>query len=421
MGSGGSGTLYTVSTNGSGFTNLHNFTSILGTGFRTNSDGAEPYGGLILSGNTLYGAACYGGGSGTGALFAINTNGTGFTNLYSFTATSGSYPGTNSDGAIPRAALILTGDTLYGTAYSGGRSNYGTVFKVNTNGMGFTTLHTFNLGKGGGNPYGELILSSNTLYGTTQYGGSAGYYGTVFALDTNGANFKVLHSFTATSGSQATNTDGANPYAGLILSGNTLFGTTSAGGQSGEGTIFKVNTDGTGFTALYSFTATTGTGSTNSDGANPHAGLILSGDTLYGVASRGGRSGLGAVFAVKADGTGFTNLYNFIGFADGAWPYSRLFLSGNTLFGTAASGGSLGNGTVFSLPLPPPQLTMLLSGTNVILTWSTNANGFTLQTTTNLVSPAGWTPFRPGPTVVNGQNTVTNPVSETQTFYRLIQ
>src|ERR1700720_3092456 len=85
--------------------------------------------------------------------------------------------------------------------------------------------------------------------------------------------FTTLHSF---SGS-----DGAAPYAGLILSGKTMYGTTSTDGSAGSGTVFKVNSDGTGFTTLYSFTATSGPLSANSDGARPLAGLVLSGSTLY--------------------------------------------------------------------------------------------------------------------------------------------
>ena len=98
------------------FTNLHSFTLLNNY---TNSDGARPYAGLILSGNTLYGTAFYGGSSGNGTVFAVHTNGTGFTNLHSFTAFS-VLSSTNSDGANPEAGLILSGNTLYGTAYGGG-------------------------------------------------------------------------------------------------------------------------------------------------------------------------------------------------------------------------------------------------------------------------------------------------------------
>ena len=112
--------------------------------------------------------------------------------------------------------------------------------------------------------------------------------------------------------------------------------------------------------------------------------------------------------------------HSFTGDSDGAEPLAGLILSGNTLYGTAPFGGSSGNGTVFSLFIPP-KLTVISSGTFVILTWPTNAAGFTLQSTTNLVSPAAWTTVSPEPVVLNGQNTVTNPVSGTQQFYRLAQ
>src|SRR2546422_10149879 len=68
--------------------------------------------------------------------------------------------------------------------------------------------------------------------------------------------FYHLHSFTAWRGPVHTNSDGANPAAELILSGNALYGTSVGGGSSGNGTVLAINTDGTGFTTLYNFTAT---------------------------------------------------------------------------------------------------------------------------------------------------------------------
>src|ERR1035437_628709 len=178
----------------------------------------------------------------------------------------------------------------------------------------FTNLHSFT-GSDGVNPYAGLILSGNTLYGTAFQGGSSGA-GTVFAVNTNGTGFTNLHSFNYS--------DGANPQAGLILSGNTLYGAAYGGGSSGAGTVFAVHTDGTGFTNLYSFTAAPGS-SANSDGAKRQAGLILSGNTLDGTAYYGGSSVNGTVFAVHTDGTGFTNLhsftYSFI-YSDRATPYA---------------------------------------------------------------------------------------------------
>jgi len=353
------------------FTTLHSFTALASD---TNSDGVNPCAGLILSGNTLYGTALEGGSWGNGTIFKVNADGTGFTNLHSFTARHAPYH-TNSDGANPGAGLILSGNTLYGTAYGGGSWGNGTIFKVNTNGTGFTNLYSFT----------ALDIATDT-----------------------------------------TNSDGAWPYDGLILSGNTLYGTAYGGGSSGNGTVFAVNTNGTGFTNLHSFTALDiATDTTNSDGANPCAGLILSGNTLYGTADRGGSSGNGTVFKVNTDGTGFTNLHSFTALAsntnsDGANPYAGLILSGNTLYGTAQYGGSSGEGTVFALSLVP-SLGIAVTGNQVVLSWPTWARNYGLQTTTNLVSAAFWTTVSPGPVVVNGQNVVTNPISGTQKFYRLIQ
>jgi len=357
-GSSSAGTVFAVNTDGTDFTNLHSFTSAPAPD-GVNSDGAYPRAGLIVSGNILYGTALQGGSSGLGTVFKVNANGTGFTNLHSFAG----YP---SDGAYPSRSLILSGNTLYGTTDGGGSSGHGTVFAVHTDGTGFTTLHSFTptapypgpfTNSDGATPEAGLILSGNTLYGTATGGGSGGV-GTVFALNTDGTGFTNLHSFTALDLNTGTNSDGATPEAGLILSGNTLYGTATGGGSGGVGTVFALNTDGTSFTTLYSFTPTSRPGyldGTNSDGAYPDAGLILSGNTLYGTAPLGGSAGNGTVFAVNTDGTGFTNLHIFAGYpSDGAYPYPGLILLGNTLYGTASRGGSGDNGTVFSLSLPLP-------------------------------------------------------------------
>jgi uncharacterized repeat protein (TIGR03803 family) len=420
-GGSGNGTVFTLNTDGTGFTILYSFTAESGPSV-SNSDGASPYG-LILSGNTLYGTANSGGSSGKGTVFALNTDGSAFTTLYSFTAFGANY--TNSDGANPRAGLLLSGSTLYGTTYAGGSSGNGTVFALNTDGTGFTNLYSFTAfgasytNSDGANPWAGLIVSGNTLYGTANSGGSSGN-GTVFALNTNGTGFTTLHTFTALNNN--TNSDGGNPEGGLVLSGNTLYGETRFGGSSDKGTVFALNTNGTSFTTLHTFTALNNN-NTNSDGAWPVGGLIVSGTTLFGTASGAGSSGDGTVFAVNPDGTGFTTMHSFTASTDGGHVIAGLTLSSNTLYGTAYYGGSSGDGTVFSLSLPAsaPQLTIIPSAASVILTWPTNAAGFTLQSTTNLLPPAAWTTVSPDPVVVNGQNTVTNLISGAQQFYRLSQ
>jgi len=436
--SGGSynGTLFKINTDGSGFATVHNFTALLND---TNSDGAYPDGNLTLSGNMLYGTAYNGGTSGNGTVFKVNTNGTGFTTVHSFTATSG-VNATNSDGANPEVGLILSGSTLYGTTERGGTSGYGAVFKVNTTGTGFTTLHSFTSGSDGETP-GGLLLSGNTLYGTTAsfYSGN----GTVFKINTNGTGYAILHTFTITNfagfpnggptpAPNYTNSGGALPSS-LTLVGNTLYGTTFYGGSSGNGTMFKLNTDGTSFTTLYSFAASSTNSEgvfTNSDGTHPiqFTGLILSGNRLYGAAAYGGDSGNGTVFGINTNGTEFTVLHAFTetdpldsSNNDGANPQAGLMLSGNTFYGTTKTGGTLGLGTLFSVALSQPRLTIIRSGTNVVLTWLIDISGFTLQSTTNLVSPAVWATVTPAPVVVSGKNTVTNAASGTKKFYRLIQ
>jgi len=431
----GFGTVFAANTDGTGFTNLHRFTasSTNSSGAYTNNDGFDLRAALILSGNTLYGTAGYGGSSGLGTVFAVGIDGTGFKTLHTFAG----YP---SEGATSRAGLILSGTNLYGTTIAGGSTDGGTVFAVNTDGAGFTNLHSFTAGANnssgyytnsdGANPWAGLVVSGNTLYGTAVGGGSSGL-GTVFAINTDGTGFATLHSFTAISGSagyyHGTNSDGAYPWAGLILSSGTLFGTAAYGGSSGFGTVFAINTDGTGFTTLHSFTTTSDSGAyfgTNNDGAYPYVGLVLAGDTLYGRTPAGGSSGVGTIFAVNTNGTGFANVHNFA-YNDDLFQ-AGLTLAGNTLYGTTIDYFTdVYDDTLFSLSFRP-LLTVTLSGASVILSWPTNVAGFdytgyTLQSTTNLVSPTFWAPVSPAPLVVNGQNTVTNSISGNSRFYRLIR
>jgi uncharacterized repeat protein (TIGR03803 family) len=405
-----------------------------GTGFRTlHTDGVELFRGLVLSGNTLNGVATAGGSIGWGAVFAINTDGTGFTNLYSFS---------NNDGNNP-SGLLLDGSTLYGVTAAGGdlggkHYGNGTVFAINTDGADFIDLYYFSGWDDGYEPFAGLVLSNNTLFGTAQAGGTFGPgttlsgNGTVFAINTDGTGFTTLYSFTAPNTNSLgvyTNSDGFNPRAGLVLSGGSFYGATRYGGIFGSGTIFRLQADGSGFTNLYNFPALPSSGpSTNSGGARPLAELSISGQTLYGTTSSGGIFGKGTLFAINTDGTGFTSLHNFKGGVDGASPWSPLVLSGNTLYGTTdgdqPQSAPSGYGTVFSISFEP-RLSIAPSGPNVILTWPTSYAGFdytsyTLQSTTNLNSPV-WSTNLPEPVVINGEYTVTNFISGTQQFFRLVQ
>jgi uncharacterized repeat protein (TIGR03803 family) len=345
-------------------TTLHAFTAVTDG---VNSDGDYPEAGLILSGNVLYGTASSGGASQAGTVFAVNTDGSGFTVLHTFSSNT-NYGGSNIDGAEPAAGLLLSGGTLYGTAEAGGRAGSGTVFALDINSTNFTTIYSFTNGSDGGSPVAGVILSGDTLYGTATFGGDSGW-GTVFSVNTNGSNFTTLYTFTNGS-------DGSVPSAALVLSGGTLYSTTAEPGTSNNGTVFSVGINGSNFTTLHTFSQFITNSAQlyyNSDGAYPFAGLILSGDTLYGAASQGGTEGHGTVFSLSTSGSGFATLHSFakysLGFfnKDGVAPYGTLALSGSTLYGAAKLGGEYGLGTVFSVSTSGADFTTLYSlgkGTN---------------------------------------------------------
>ena len=148
--------------------------------------------------------------------------------------------------------------------------------------------------------------------------------GLVIIPSLDAQTFTNLYSFTVPDPNTGLSSDGCNPLGGLVSDGNRLYGTTYNGGAFGVGTVFGVDKDGTCFTNLHTFA---GTGSIpGSEGANPIGNLILSGNTLYGTTIYGGL-GVGTVFKVNTDGTGFTNIYAFTGGQDEGQPNSGVILS----------------------------------------------------------------------------------------------
>jgi uncharacterized repeat protein (TIGR03803 family) len=238
----------------------------------------------------------------------------------------------------------------------------------------------------------------------------------VFKVNTDGTGYTVLKHFTGS--------DGRNPEAGLTLSGSTLYSTTYLGGTNGTnggslgyGTVFKVNTDGTGYTVLKHFTG--------SDGRNPYAGLTLSGRTLYGTTESGGSSDNGTVFKMNTDGTGYTVLKHFTG-NDGKWPDAGLALSGSTLYGTTYAGGtddgSVGYGTVFALIFAPSSnLSVQPNGVNSVKVLWPDTSSFTLQQNTDLANTNGWATSGDSITTANGTNSITITPVTGNLFFRLKQ
>jgi uncharacterized repeat protein (TIGR03803 family) len=254
------------------------------------TDGETPLAGLVQAANgEFYGTTPSGAnpgpyGTGAGTVFKITPRGT-LTTLYSFC----SQGGTNcTDGANPYAGLIQATDgEFYGTTTGGGANGDGVVFKIAPNGT-LTTLYSFcsqgypRCTDGDFPDAGRVQATNGDFYGTT-YSGGANNSGTVFRMSPSGA-LTTLYSFAGT--------DGRDPHAGLVQATNgDLYGTTLDGGANcvpdGCGTIFKIAPSGT-LTTLYTFCAQSGC----ADGEILYAGLVqaTNGD-FYGTASAGGANG----------------------------------------------------------------------------------------------------------------------------------
>jgi len=164
------------------------------------------------------------------------------------------------------------------------------------------------------------------------------------------AEYRVLHNFTGST------SDGAIPWGSLIQSGSTLYGMTSQGGGYNNGTIFQMNADGTAFQLMHSFV------SAATDGQQPLGSLLLSGTTLYGMATSAGSSYGGTLFRIGTNSTGFQVRRQF-SVSNGIWPWDSLMQSGTTLYGMNTYGGNSsdwnGKGTIFKFDDSSASFTLL--------------------------------------------------------------
>lgn len=261
----------------------------------------------------------------------------------------------------------------------------GTVFRISPAGVQ-TTLHNFcSLAKcaDGSMPYAALMQASDgNLYGTTTAGGSFGK-GTIFRITRTGT-LTTLYNFCSQSGCP----DGSQPFAALVqgTDGN-LYGTTQSGGNGGKGTIFETTLAGV-LTTLYRFCMS---GPPCLDGSGPYATLMQATDgNFYGSTIEGGTTcvpgpGCGTIFRITPSGT-LTTLYSFCaqsGCSDGYTPEGRLLQATNgTFYGVTDSGGSTscigGCGTVFSLDMGfGPFVTFVMKTGKVGGTAAILGQGFT--------------------------------------------
>jgi kumamolisin len=252
------------------------------------NDGFYPTTALVeASDGNLYGTTAEGGTANDGTIFQMTPSGT-VTILHSF-----------GDGSVLNDGVAANGLTkgsdgnLYGTTNNGGTFNSGTIFKITLQGA-MTILHNFGdsgVPNDGMHPGAALIQASDgNFYGTTYSGGSANL-GTIFQMTPQGA-VTIFHSFS--DGSVAN--DGMNPDAGIIQAANgNFYGTTAGGGSTSEGTIFQMTPQGV-VTILHNFYD----GSVTSDGVGPQAGVIQGADgNLYGVTEAGGTASYGTIFKLS--------------------------------------------------------------------------------------------------------------------------
>ncbi len=346
-GTSNSGTIFRVTAAGS-FTNLYSFSGGL--------DGQTPIGTLVQVDTNFYGTTGAGGTASNGTVFRISSTGS-FTNLHLFSG---------ADGAGPYTGLVLGGDgNFYGTTLLGGASNAGTVFRISPAGS-FTNLYSFSGYPDGAGPTQPVLGSDGNFYGVTAAGGTnfvvnGGVtnipFGTVFKI-TPGGSLTSLYSF-------AGSPDGQQPTGLTLGSDGSFYGTTRLGGTSNLGTVFRITPAGS-LTNLYSFRG-------SPDGASPVIQPTLGSDgNIYGTTSIGGTSNKGTVYRITPAGI-LTNLHSFAGGLDGLTPIAGLSQgSDGNFYGMTSMGGTSNKGTLFklSVPLDPPanQISAIQkAGTNVVV------------------------------------------------------
>jgi uncharacterized repeat protein (TIGR03803 family) len=273
----------------------------------------------------------------------------------------------NGEGSFPGQMIAGKDTTLYGVTAQGGTYGDGTIFDVSPAGLA-TVVATFN-GTNGAQPMGVIQTSDGTLYGTTQSGGTANA-GTIFKIAPGTGVITVLHTF----GDGSITNDGANPQAGLVLgSDGNFYGTTQYGGSAKLGTVFQVTPAGA-VTIVHSF----GDGSVTNDGAQPVAALVQDanisfsggGIALVGTTLQGGANGTansapgdGTLFVMSSTGSTVHILHSFgdpnVSGGDGQLPRGPVTINQLTIYGTTTTGGSIGKGTIYSMPFAASEVTIL--------------------------------------------------------------
>jgi uncharacterized repeat protein (TIGR03803 family) len=204
------GTIYKLNTDGNGFKVLYSFRNCAGT---------QPHGFVVIDGHDLFGMTRKGGKAGDGTIFEFDVKTKKYTVLHHF-------KGGKHDGATPdHGGLVQVGKTLYGLTTEGGKQNDGVLFSIDTSGKHFQILHTFSGGKDDGSgPHGSLTLVGSTLYGMTSDGGKHND-GTIFQIDTSGLGYQTIYSFAGPT------SDGKNGLDNVFILDGNIYGMTKYGGS----------------------------------------------------------------------------------------------------------------------------------------------------------------------------------------------
>lgn len=319
--------------------------------------------GLVQDGSLLYAAGINGGNFSCGGVYTINPTTGAYNVIHNFNNNYPTQPGTGWEGAYAHAPLLLNPNdgSLYGDTDGGGRYGSGTLFKMSKTGT-YTKIRDIDAGTDGYYLADALTVgygSDKYLYGAFYYSGlveGGPSGGTIFKTDTAGKNFSVLHAFSSANGGPY------DPYSTIVEdSTNTLWGATYVGGAHGYGTIFKISNKGAGFTDVYDFDST--------HGAYPYLDrLALVGSVLYGTTQSGGTNGDGVIWSYNTSTNTFSVVYNFNNNSpsyNGYSPYGGVVYSStnNALYGTCYGGGASGDGTVWSYNLGTSAFTVLHSFT----------------------------------------------------------
>ena len=320
----GAGTLFTIDAATQTLQVKHAF---------NNTDGASPHGNLLYATNGMYyGTTNEGGSQGYGTLFQFDPLTNQLTTKFNFDYF-------NLGGYNYGQLTQLDNGDIVGVCSSGGIYGYGTIWKYSLDNNIVTKLADLD-DQTGAFPYTGVMQASNgKLYGVTTNDGAGGF-GTLYEFDLNNNAFTIRQNFDYS--------NGAFGYAQLIEVNGELFGVTYFGGSGGAGTIFKYDLNTSLFATVHSFNY-------GANGGMPYGGGLQLADNglLYGTTSVGGQAGEGTLFSFNPASGIFNKLHDFT-VAQGPSYSPVMQASDGLLYGMTYQGFAnnvFDNGSIFKFDL----------------------------------------------------------------------